>query len=102
VAEAMVKPLHAIIRHHLLVPDVGPIIIEGDGILPGASSQFGESDDVCTVFIVEEDEVQLLHNLQSRGRGFVIWVNWSKRVLLMQAGSMVNGSLVKPRNYNCL
>ena len=70
VAKAMVKPLNAIIHHHILVPDVGPIIIEGDGILPVASSQFGEPNEVCTVFIVEEDEAQLLHNLQSRGRGF--------------------------------
>lgn len=70
VAKAMVKPLNAIVTHHLLVPDVGAIIIEGDGILPGASHQLGESNDICTVFIVEEDEAQLLHNLQSRGRGF--------------------------------
>jgi hypothetical protein len=66
----MTTPLNAIIRHHILVPDVGPIIIEGDGILPMERHQLGESNDVCTVSIVEEDEAQLLHNLQSRGRGF--------------------------------
>jgi 2-phosphoglycerate kinase len=70
VAKAMTAPLNAIIRHHLLVPDVGPIIIEGDGILPMGRRQLGEPNDVCTVFIVEEDEAQLLHNLQSRGRGY--------------------------------
>ena len=68
--KAMAKPLNAIISHHINVPDVGTIIIEGDGILPMANSQFSETKDVCTVFIVEENETQLLHNLQSRGRGF--------------------------------
>jgi 2-phosphoglycerate kinase len=69
----MVKPLNAIISHHIIVPDVGAIIIEGDGILPIVSSQFSEPKDVCAVFIVEQNEKQLLHNLQSRGRGFNDW-----------------------------
>lgn len=73
VGQAMLKPLNAIISHHVFVPDVGKIIIEGDGILPIISSQFLEPQDVCTVFIVEKDEKQLLHNLQSRGRGFNDW-----------------------------
>ena len=59
----MVAPLHAIIYHHLIVPDVGPIIIEGDGILPQTGSPFGEAKGVCTVFIVEQDEQRLLQNL---------------------------------------
>ncbi len=73
VGQAMVKPLNAIINHHIIVPDVGAIIIEGDGILPIVSNYFLEPKDVCTVFIVEENEKQLLHNLQSRGRGFNDW-----------------------------
>lgn len=73
VGEAMVKPLKAIINHHRIVPDVGAIIIEGDGILPIISNQIVEPNDVCTVFIVEQNEKQLLHNLQSRGRGFNDW-----------------------------
>jgi 2-phosphoglycerate kinase len=73
VGQAMVKPLNAIISHHIVVPDVGAIIIEGDGILPIASNYFLEPKDVCTVFIVEQNEKQLLHNLQSRGRGFNDW-----------------------------
>lgn len=67
---AMVNPLIAIIRHHVDVPEAGAIIIEGDGILPIVSSHFPESKDICTVFIVEPDEKQLLHRMQSRGRGF--------------------------------
>jgi len=73
VGKAMLQPLNAIISHHIIVPDVGAIIIEGDGILPIVSRQFLEPKDVCIVFIVEQDEEQLLHNLQSRGRGFDEW-----------------------------
>jgi 2-phosphoglycerate kinase len=77
--KAMTNPLQAILRHHSLVPDVGAIIIEGDSILPVASCPFGEPKDVCTVFIVEENEAQLLHNLQSRGRGFNDWAEWEQK-----------------------
>ena len=70
---AMVKPLNAIISHHITVPGVGSIIIEGDGILPIAGNPFFGSRDVSTVFIVEPDEKQLLRNLRSRRRGFDDW-----------------------------
>ena len=73
VGNAMLKPLEAIIHHHLIVPDVGPLIIEGNGILPGITGQFIEPKAVSTVFIVESDEGQLLRNLHSRGRGFNEW-----------------------------
>ena len=70
VGKAMTNPLQAIVNHHIVVPDVGPIIIEGDGILPIRRSPLEASKDICTVFIVDEEETKLLHNLQSRGRGF--------------------------------
>jgi 2-phosphoglycerate kinase len=73
VGKAMVKPLQAIIRHHCIVPDVGAILIEGDGILPNVGRQFQDPKDVCTVFIVEQNESQLLENLRARGRGFNDW-----------------------------
>jgi 2-phosphoglycerate kinase len=73
VGNAMLKPLQAIIHHHLIVPDVGPLIIEGDGILPVITGQYIEPKAVSTVFIVEQDEEQLLRNLRSRGRGFNDW-----------------------------
>ena len=73
VGKAMTKPLQAIIAHHCIVPDVGPILIEGDGILPIAGSPLPDPKDACTVFIVEQDESQLLENLRSRGRGFNDW-----------------------------
>src|SRR5688572_10832032 len=34
VAEVVSQALVAVIAHHICVPDVGPIIIEGDGVLP--------------------------------------------------------------------
>jgi len=71
--KAMAQPIDAIISYHISVPEVGAIIIEGDGILPLAGSQFSKRKDVCAVFILEENEAQLLHNLQSRGRGFNEW-----------------------------
>ena len=73
VGQAMTKPLQAILNHHIVVPNVGPIIIEGDGILPMAGSPFAKSKDARTVFIVEPEEEKLLDNLQSRGRGFNEW-----------------------------
>ena len=70
VGNAMTKPLQAMINHHFMVPDVGPIILEGDGILPTIGRSFTASPHVRAVFIVEEEETRLLHNLQARGRGF--------------------------------
>ena len=70
VGKAMAKPLNAIIDHHISIPGIGPIIIEGDGILPLATIQTFEQKDVCSIFIVEQNEKQLLNNLRSRGRGF--------------------------------
>lgn len=73
VGQAMMEPLKAIISHHLLVPDVGRIIIEGDGILPMVSDLEFDPKDVRTVFILEQEEQQLLENLRRRGRGFHEW-----------------------------
>ena len=73
VGQAMTKPLHAILNHHIVVPNVGTIIVEGDGILPMAGNPFAKSKDARTVFIVEPEEEKLLDNLQSRGRGFNEW-----------------------------
>jgi 2-phosphoglycerate kinase len=70
VGRAMAKPLNAIVDHHIKVPSIGPIIIEGDGILPLAGNQIFEQKDVNSIFIVEQSEEQLLNNLRSRGRGF--------------------------------
>ncbi|HET9908720.1 MAG TPA: hypothetical protein VFQ23_18875 [Anaerolineales bacterium] len=70
VGNVMSNPLQASINHHILVPDIGSIIIEGDSVLPIQRNAHEASKDVCTVFILEEEETRLLYNLQSRGRGF--------------------------------
>lgn len=70
VGKAIAKPLQAIVDHHRKVPEAGPIIIEGDGILPLAGNQIFEQKDVRSIFIVEKNEEQILNNLRSRGRGF--------------------------------
>jgi 2-phosphoglycerate kinase len=73
VGKALTEPLNAIIHHHLIVPDVGAIIIEGDGILPLDGNQSLKREEVRAIFIVEHDETQLLNNLRARGRGFNEW-----------------------------
>lgn len=73
VGRAMSAPLNAVIRHHIVVPDVGQVIIEGDGILPTAIPREFETDDVRAIFIVEQDQERLRKNMLSRGRGFESW-----------------------------
>ncbi|HEY8293486.1 MAG TPA: hypothetical protein VIG44_13405 [Thermomicrobiales bacterium] len=49
-----------------------PIVIEGDGILPGFAAKIASEYDegqVRSVFIVENDEDALLANMLKRGRG---------------------------------
>ena len=82
VGQAMVKPLAAVIAHHILVESSGPIILEGDGILP-ALAEPGTLEEltglksvnfnrkVRTVFLVEEDIDEILKNMRSRKRGLV-------------------------------
>ncbi len=70
VGKAMKKPLKAIIEHHVMVPDTGRIIIEGDGILPSLAQQSLSHKEVQAVFLVEDDKKKILENLRKRGRGF--------------------------------
>jgi 2-phosphoglycerate kinase len=83
VGKAMVKPLREIMAHHILVESSGKIIIEGDGILPDLVKQdtFDEiagfenialSQKVHAVFLIEENEEEILNNLRARGRGFIL------------------------------
>ena len=74
----MAKPLGAIIAHHVLVPNTGRIIIEGDAILPLPSlsnglhhaNQAQHQKSVHSIFIVESNEDKILENLYGRRRGF--------------------------------
>jgi hypothetical protein len=67
--------------HHIAVPGVGPVILEGDGILPAvaAARQFHElkhfsqliiEQEIQAVFLVEPDEDVLYQHVLARGRGF--------------------------------
>lgn len=81
VGKALVPALEAIVSHHLAVPDTGRLIIEGDGILPSSIPAMkltgidGREDSalrnqLCAVFLVEDDEDALLANFIRRDRGF--------------------------------
>ncbi len=84
IGQAMIPPLKVIMAHHIVVPSVGSIIIEGDGILPSLATSQTFTDlrhfsgleinhEIRAVFIIEPDEEQILRNLQTRGRGFETW-----------------------------
>jgi 2-phosphoglycerate kinase len=81
VSEAMLPALRIIMAHHITVPGAGPIIIEGDSILPPlalprAFSELEHPDErrvqhhVRAVIVREPLEEQILRNLRARGRGF--------------------------------
>jgi 2-phosphoglycerate kinase len=81
VGNAISPAIKMVIAHHTVVSGVGPIIIEGDGILPMLASQrdFSElkffwslktTHEVRSVILDEPDEKVILKNMQVRGRGF--------------------------------
>jgi 2-phosphoglycerate kinase len=77
VAEVVSKALETVIAHHVVVEGVGPIIIEGDALLPSLCTkrEFAwsgpvEAGKVRSFFVYEADEAVLLENVRRRGRGF--------------------------------
>lgn len=81
VAEAMEPALRVIMSHHLAVDEAGPIVLEGDGLLPRlASAEYLSSQadfrsemdhfQVAGVFLVESDRHRLEANMRARNRGF--------------------------------
>ncbi|HXR66134.1 MAG TPA: hypothetical protein VN729_09425 [Ktedonobacteraceae bacterium] len=80
VGNALTRPLSVVIAHHVFVESVGPIILEGDGILPALAAQrnFANmhftpatvTNEVRSVFLIESDEAAILRNMRQRGRGF--------------------------------
>src|SRR5262245_35518977 len=81
VGRAMAPALKIIVAHHVVVAGAGPIIIEGDGILPELASQrrFQElkhfwglqtGREVRAVFLFEPDEDAIFENMQARDRGY--------------------------------
>ena len=81
VAGAMAPAVLTVVAHHLVVEGAGPVIIEGDGLLPAtiAGQHYGAlklfhglapSRAVRMVVVHEPDESQLFANFRDRGRGF--------------------------------
>jgi 2-phosphoglycerate kinase len=80
VGNALTRPLSVVIAHHVFVESVGPIILEGDGILPALAAQrnfanmhftpAAVTNEVRSVFLIESDEAAILRNMRQRGRGF--------------------------------
>jgi hypothetical protein len=81
VARTLAPAIKMIMAHHIVVPGVGPVIMEGDGILPevAAARQFHElkhfsqlstEQEIQAVFLLEPDEDVLYQHFLARGRGF--------------------------------
>lgn len=80
VSRALTPALRAVISHHIAVPAVGHIILEGDSLLPEfvrdpaltdvhGQPLAGAATKVRSVFVCEADEAQLLHNFVTRWHG---------------------------------
>jgi 2-phosphoglycerate kinase len=80
VANEMIKPLKAIMAHHILVEEAGRLIIEGDSILPALARQqtfrdaYGSDavvieEKIQALFVIEDNEEKILSNLRQRDRG---------------------------------
>ena len=80
VGNALARPLAVNIAHHVFVESAGPVIIEGDGILPALAARRDFSNmhftpapvtnEVRAVFLVESDEEVAMQNMRLRGPGF--------------------------------
>jgi 2-phosphoglycerate kinase len=79
VGRALMGPLSVAIAHHVFIESTGPVIIEGDGILPSLAAQqtfpnihfapLPVGNQVRSVFLVESDEEVLALNMRQRERG---------------------------------
>jgi 2-phosphoglycerate kinase len=91
VARVVSSALEEIIAHHLAVSAVGPLIIEGDGILPAlaARASFGgiHAAPGCIqgVLVDEPDADALLQQMLLRGRGFAIEPSATQRAMALAA-----------------
>jgi 2-phosphoglycerate kinase len=81
VASAMAPAVLTVVAHHLVVEGAGPLIVEGDALLPTLTANQPYADlklfqglaptqAVRMVVIHEPDDTQLLANFRTRGRGF--------------------------------
>ena len=81
VGKVVSHALEIIVAHHIALKDVGAVIIEGDGILPGFAALdhledlpffagLSVKNELRSVFLYEPDEQVLFANMRKRGRGF--------------------------------
>jgi 2-phosphoglycerate kinase len=76
VGNALIRPLSVIVAHHAHVESAGPIILEGDGLVPALAVQDSSAgtsaaaNAVSSVFLIESDEEAILQRLRQRGRDF--------------------------------
>jgi len=73
VGHAMTPALEVVIANHIDQDDMGPLVIEGDQILPSLFARDvvrcrATTDRVRGVFLVEPDEGALLASIEARGR----------------------------------
>lgn len=79
--KAMMPALKMIMAHHIVVSGVGPLIIEGDAIVPqlAAEHEYHElkhfallrtTHEIRALFLFEPDEEAMFQNFLARGRGF--------------------------------
>src|SRR5688500_9705402 len=80
-ARALEPAVRTVIGHHVVVRGSGPILIEGDGLLPSLASAQSFADlklfwglrtqrEVRGALVHEPDEAQMFASFAARGRGF--------------------------------
>lgn len=77
VGNALIRPLSVVVAHHACVESAGPIILEGDGLVPALAVQTGPASTpapapnaICSVFLIASDEKAILRHLRRRERSF--------------------------------
>jgi len=122
-SEALRPALAMVMAHHLFVAGVGPLVIEGDNVLPVLARQrrfpdvkiFGglEFPNVArALFLVEPDEGAILTNMRRRGRGFEnltppeqrtqAWASWLYGQWLRREAQALDLPVVPPRPWDTL
>jgi 2-phosphoglycerate kinase len=110
VANEMIKPLKAIMTHHIFVEEAGRLIIEGDSILPALvrqqtfkdASGFDETmikEKIQALFVIEDNEEKILSNLRQRDRG-ISAVNEPQQAAFARASALYGRWLAKEARDN--
>lgn len=110
VANEMIKPLKAIMAHHIFVEEAGRLIIEGDSILPALARQqtFREAagsdemmieEKIQALFVIEDNEEKILSNLRQRDRG-ISAVSEPKQAAFARASALYGRWLAQQARAN--